>query len=97
MWSAIHNTYRYALVAMAFTMTFFLTPRAWVEGTEAPTHEQVPVDALEDPESCLWCDEPRSTSSECGSDDDDQLWLNPDQVADPDCDDDSSPSSGPNA
>lgn len=96
MWSAIHNTYRYLLVAMAFTMTFFLTPRAWVAGNESATHEQVPVDALEDPGDCLWCDQARSAPAEC-SDDENQLWLNPDQVSEPNCDDDETSSSGPNA
>lgn len=96
MWSAIHNTYRYLLVAMAFTMTFFLTPRAWVSGDESATHNRVPVDALEEPGDCLWCDKARANSAEC-SDDEDELWLNPDQVSDPNCEDDEPSSSGPNA
>ena len=94
MWHAIYNTSRYLLAAMAFSMAFFLTPRVWVESTEAPSAGQIPVDALEQPDSCLWCDEP---ATRCGDDDDETLWLNPDNVSDPgDCDDESS-ETGPNA
>jgi len=97
MWHAIYNTSRYLLAAMAFSVAFFLTPRVWIESSaQVPAeHNHVSVDTLDESDSCLWCDEP---PTRCGDDSDDQLWLNPDNMADPaDCDDDESSDSGPNA
>jgi hypothetical protein len=94
MWHAIYNTSRYLLAAMAFSVAFFLTPRVWVEpNAEVPSDRTVPVDTLEQPDSCLWCDEP---PTQCGDDSDDELWLNPDSVSGSgDCQENSE--SGPNA
>lgn len=69
MWRAIQNASRLALAGMAFAMVFFLTPRsAWISGAHAPsssTPEQVPVDRLEDSDSCLWCDQTSEESESC--------------------------------
>ena len=96
---AFHNACRVLLASMAFTMAFFLTPRFWVENAEAPSSRQVPIDALEQPNSCLWCDEPVSRPRCDDPDDENSVWLNPDSVrnnADEPCDNDR-PGSKPNA
>ena len=81
---------------MAFTMAFFLTPRVWVESTQTTSSEEIPVNALEEPNSCLWCDEPSAVPGNCPEESDETLWLNPDstQKFHGDCDDQGT---GPNA
>lgn len=75
----IHNSCRLFLAATAFTMVFLLTPRVWVDGGTESTSRTIPVDRLEQSDTCLWCDQDRPTHpEECSERDDDQLWLNPD-------------------
>ena len=95
---AFHRTCRVLLASMAFTMAFFLTPKIWVESDAAPSSRQVPVDALEQPNSCLWCNEPVNQPHCNDPDDSDEVWLNPDSVrskTDKSCDDQKG--SSPNA
>ncbi len=82
---------RKALTALAFTMAFLLTPRAWVEeSTPSNGVDSIPVDMLEHSEDCLWCG-PALQPVDCdvestdpASPDDDaadtaeRIWLNPD-------------------
>lgn len=85
---------------MAFAMAFFLTPRVWVENAGTPSSEEIPVDALEQPDSCLWCDDPGTVPGCDGRSDHERLWLNPDDpssdVPSDECKD-AKPGSEPNA
>lgn len=94
-----HRACRVLLASMAFTMAFFLTPRVWVENAELPSSQQVPVDALEQPNSCLWCDDPISRPGCEDPDESEDVWLNPDSLrnrGDEQCDE-KRPGSEPNA
>lgn len=96
MWRAAQNASRMLLAGMAFTMMFFLTPRSgWISGAQAPSAsapEQVPIDQLEDPGSCLWCDDVQTTES-CA--DGDAMWRS-DGTSDDECSDEPT-GAGPNA
>src|SRR5690606_27633743 len=50
-----HIVFSRALAAMVFCMFLVLTPRAWVETGDGVT-EEVPVNVLEAPSDCLWCE-----------------------------------------
>lgn len=90
-----HILFSRALGVVVFCAFLTLTPRAWVEPENRGATEEVPVNVLETPTGCLWCDP--VPSSEC---DDQQKakasptrpWLNPDESAVPPtpCSDDES-------
>lgn len=81
-----HILFSRTLGVVAFCLFLVLTPRAWIEPERRGVTEEVPVDVLETPSDCLWCDPAPTT--EC---DDDSIqappstphWLNPDQSARP--------------
>lgn len=91
-----HIMFSRALGVVVFCAFLILTPRAWVEPENRGATEEVPVDVLEAPSECLWCDP--VPSSEC--DDSNKAkptsvrpWLNPDESAmplDKPCSDDES-------
>ena len=80
-----HIMFSRALGVVVFCAFLILTPRAWIEPERHGATEEVPVDVLETPSDCLWCDP--APSSEC--DDSKQRakapsanpWLNPDGSA----------------
>lgn len=79
-----HIVFSRALAMVVFAMFLVLTPRAWVEAENGVT-EEVPVNVLEAPSDCLWCDplpaEPCSDSPEDHAKR--PMWLNPDQAVGP--------------
>lgn len=96
MYSALYNSARVTVTTMAFAVVFFLTPRAWVQNPTAPTTSQVPVNTLEQSDSCLWCT-PAPPTSPCEADGD-GLWLNPDAPRTEECPEQrASGDNGPNA
>ena len=77
-----HILFSRALGVVAFFAFLVLTPRAWVEPERYGATEEVPVDVLEAPSDCLWCDP--APSSNCTDDTNDRAasarpWLNPDE------------------
>ncbi|MFB6262847.1 MAG: hypothetical protein ABEL76_04370 [Bradymonadaceae bacterium] len=92
----VHNAGRLFLMAAAFSIAFLLTPRAWVsEQSPDQRTERVPVNQLDQAESCLWCNSPKALdSSDCRAEDDDRMWLNPDEPRrSEDCEDEAGPTS----
>lgn len=78
-----HIMFSRALAVVTFCMFLVLTPRAWVEsGAASGATEEVPVDVLEQPSQCLWCD-PLPAAKPCSDAPDAQpkrrMWLNPDE------------------
>lgn len=79
-----HILFSRALAVMTFCMFLVLTPRAWVEPENRGATEEVPVDVLEAPSDCLWC-EPAPSAEPCSDSPDNQkqtrrrMWLNPDE------------------
>lgn len=77
-----HMLFSRMLGAMVFCAFLILTPRAWVEPDHHAATEEVPVNVLETPSGCLWCDP--APAADC---DDEQgskatsarPWLNPDE------------------
>jgi len=75
----IHNACRLFFAAATFTMVFLLTPRGWVDEPIEPRSRTIPVDRLEQSNTCLWCGPEHAISDDCRDrGDDDRLWLNPD-------------------
>lgn len=74
-----------SLAVVAFGMFLVLTPRAWVDASGPTVTDEVPVNVLETPAECLWCD-PAPSSEDCdgeGSADQPRMWLNPEQPINP--------------
>lgn len=99
-----HIMFSRALGVMVFCAFLILTPRAWVEPENRGATEEVPVDVLEQPSDCLWCD-PAPSSEDC---DDKQKaratsiqpWLNPDESAmplSPPCSENVEPTTSPSS
>jgi len=83
MWRAAHNASRLVLTGLAFSIVFFLTPKSGlIPGAHAPSSsvpEQVPVDHLEDSDSCLWCEGAPDRSTPCS--DSDHLEFFPETIS----------------
>lgn len=96
-----HIMFSRALGVVVFCAFLILTPRAWVEPESHGATEEVPVNVLEAPSDCLWCDP--VPSSECDEEQKAKAanarpWLNPDQSAMPlraPCSDDETKPSSP--
>ena len=77
-----HILFSRVLAVVAFGMFLVLTPRAWVEPESHGLAEEVPVDVLEQPSQCLWCD-PLPAAKPCNDAPDAEprrrMWLNPDE------------------
>lgn len=66
------------LAAVVFTMVLVLTPRAWIDPASRGATEEVPVQTLEEPANCLWCDTPPAADCDDAARPS-QIWLNPDE------------------
>lgn len=83
--TAHHMWFSRALGVMTFGAFLVLTPRAWVEPEHRGATEEVPVQVLETPTGCLWCDP--LPVSECDDEEEPATppsarpWLNPDESA----------------
>lgn len=77
-----HILFSRALAVVAFCAFLILTPRAWVEDSFSEV-DQVPVNVLDGPVDCLWCD--TASSAPCDDTETTQArpWLNPDDSAKP--------------
>lgn len=71
---------------VSFALFLVLTPRAWVEPDSHGATQEVPVQALEQPSDCLWCEPAPTTKCDEGHAEAPQSarpWLNPDEVVVP--------------
>ncbi len=65
------------VAGLVFSMFLVLTPRAWVDAGQGHETEEVPVNSLEQPSDCLWCDPQPAGCDEDGRESA-PTWLNPD-------------------
>lgn len=73
---------RYSLASTAFAMVLVLTPGALLDASSQADPQQIPVDALESSDECLWCTPPQwEETQDCDDlEDREQQWRAPDEV-----------------
>merc|ERR1711974_221183 len=69
---------RRIVAGLVFSMFLVLTPRAWVDSGEGHQVDEVPVNSLEQPSDCLWCEPQPANCNDENSREGSPTWLNPD-------------------
>jgi len=87
------------LAGVAFGMFLILTPRVWIDTRSSDATEEIPVQMLEQPGECLWCNKPPANCDEKKTKTR-RMWLNPDEplpVDDTPCTEDQADGTKPSA
>lgn len=74
---------RMVVAGTFFWMALVLTPRALVDDVHTQESAEVPVQLLDQPDDCLWCEPyPAAEPANCADEDEQRkpVWLNPDDL-----------------